>query len=69
MLLANDQFCFQGLFHIRLYCHLGRKILLQSNFVGVQLKWNIASIFILNHYAGGIRLMKGIKRQSVLYYL
>lgn len=59
LLLANDQFCFQGLlFLIKLYCHLGHKILLQSHFVGMLLKWNIASTLILNSFPGGIWLMK-----------
>lgn len=59
LLLANDQFCFQGLlFLIKLYCHLGHKILLQSHFVGMRLKWNIASTLILSSFPGGIWLMK-----------
>lgn len=61
MLLANDQFCFQGLlFLIRLYCHLGHKILLQSHFVGMQLKWSTASTLILSCFPGGIWLMRNM---------
>lgn len=53
-----------SIFILKLNCHLGLEILLQSQSVDMWLKWNLASTLILHRSPGGILLMENMLKKE-----